>query len=131
MRSNLNMVVVMLVLVLVLVVVQVCTNGLGTCTAGTDLTVCSASLEYQCGTSNLMKQMLLDECGGHASPYHFHAGLAAACEWLWRGGCACGDVRVGSMFVCGRLELRVPVQLVGDRPLSADRCVRVCVVVVV
>ena len=71
--------------------VQVCTNGLGTCTAGTDLTVCGASLEYQCGTSNLIKQMLLDECGGHASPYHFHTGLAA-CEWLWlrRRGFVCG-----------------------------------------
>ena len=55
--------------------VQVCTNGLGTCTAGTDLTVCGASLEYQCGTSNLIKQMLLDQCGGHASPYHYHTGL--------------------------------------------------------
>ena len=30
----------------------------------------------------------------------------------------------GWLVVCGRLEVRVPVQLVGDRSLSADRCVR-------
>jgi hypothetical protein len=86
--------------------VQVCTNGLGTCTSGTDLTVCGASLEYQCGTSNLIKQMLLDECGGHASPYHFHTGLAVPVAW--RGVTAVVAAALvmcvglgSSMFVCG------------------------------
>lgn len=51
---------------------QVCT---GTCVAGTDLTICGASLEYQCGTANVNKAMLLDDCGGHASPYHFHTNM--------------------------------------------------------
>ncbi len=55
---------------------QVCQ---GICDAGTDLTMCGASLEYQCGTSAINKKMLLDDCGGHASPYHYHADLK--CEY--------------------------------------------------
>jgi len=54
---------------------QVCTNGKGSCPAGTDLKVCAAYLERTCGTINLQTSMLLDTCGGHASPYHYHADL--------------------------------------------------------
>ena len=53
---------------------QVCSNGYGSCSAGTDLTMCGAALEYMCGTAYVAKQMLLDQCGGHASPYHYHSG---------------------------------------------------------
>jgi len=109
---------------LVLVLVQVCTNGLGTCTAGTDLTVCGASLEYQCGTSNLIKQMMLDECGGHASPYHFHTGLAAACEWLCLWRCALGQCSCVADLKC---EYPYNSSATGHSQLiGACVCVRCC-----
>jgi hypothetical protein len=55
---------------------QVCSPGL--CTAGTDLDMCSSWLEYQCGTAAVNTKMFLDDCGAHASPYHYHADLSCA-----------------------------------------------------
>lgn len=53
---------------------QVCTGG--TCDGGSDLTVCENQLIYQCGEANVNMDMLMDECGGHANPYHHHTDLA-------------------------------------------------------
>lgn len=55
---------------------QVCA---GTCDAGTDVMVCSQYLQNQCG-STFKPQMFLDQCGGHAQPYHFHTDLA--CNYI-------------------------------------------------
>ena len=55
---------------------QACTRGYGSCPAGVDLPACEAELETECGTRNVNYGMLLDTCGGHASPYHYHEDLA-------------------------------------------------------
>jgi hypothetical protein len=63
---------------------QVCTNGVGTCPAGTDTRMCGALIEKACGTANLKgnttasMHMLLSDCGGHAG-YHNHESIA--CEY--------------------------------------------------
>jgi len=75
---------------------QVCTNGLGTCSAGTDLSVCSAILEKQCGTSALKTQMFLDDCGGHANPYHFHSDLK--CEYNYNSSAGGHSPLIGIML---------------------------------
>lgn len=54
---------------------QACTNGKGSCAAGLDVAICDAELTYECGKENL-RNMLMDSCGGHASPYHYHLDLA-------------------------------------------------------
>lgn len=52
-----------------------CDNGVGSCPAGTDVHMCEAALERTCGTGHLKTQFFMSDCGGHASPYHFHCGL--------------------------------------------------------
>ena len=37
--------------------------------------MCFQHMAYQCG-SGLKTTMGLDDCGGHASPYHYHYDLA-------------------------------------------------------
>jgi len=57
----------------------VCSNNLGSCSAGTDLTVCGNLLSKQCGASAVVSTMFLDDCGAHANPYHYHTDLR--CEY--------------------------------------------------
>ena len=57
---------------------QACDNGKGTCPAGLDVPMCEKALEVMCGKSNVKVGMLMDSCGGHAMPYHFHMDMA--CE---------------------------------------------------
>eukprot|EP00241_Pyramimonas_parkeae_P021176 CAMPEP_0114313302 /NCGR_PEP_ID=MMETSP0059-20121206/21031_1 /TAXON_ID=36894 /ORGANISM="Pyramimonas parkeae, Strain CCMP726" /LENGTH=123 /DNA_ID=CAMNT_0001438025 /DNA_START=498 /DNA_END=865 /DNA_ORIENTATION=+ len=37
-----------------------------------------------CGAADIIKGLFLDECGGHAQPYHYHADLR--CEYTVGGG---------------------------------------------
>jgi len=51
-----------------------CKDGSGTCPAGMDVPTCEANLEYVCGEtgSKPVHELMLDSCGGHAMPYHYH-----------------------------------------------------------
>jgi hypothetical protein len=51
-----------------------CDDGSGTCPAGMDVPTCEASLDYTCGLtgSTPVHSLMLDTCGGHAMPYHYH-----------------------------------------------------------
>jgi hypothetical protein len=51
---------------------QICDGG--TCTSGVDLEVCTAKLQKEC--SSVLYAALPDDCGGHASPYHYHYTMA-------------------------------------------------------
>ena len=61
---------------------QACNNGKGTCSLGWDVGTCRDVLERQCGTGNLSLGVLLDDCGGHASPYHYH--MLMHCEYAYK-----------------------------------------------
>jgi len=52
-----------------------CTNGLGTCPSGMDVPTCQAKLKHECGVDNFKYQVFGDDCGGHATPYHFHTDV--------------------------------------------------------
>merc|ERR1711957_425833 len=51
-----------------------CKDGSGTCPAGMDVPTCESSLDYVCSLtgSNPVHELMLDNCGGHAMPYHYH-----------------------------------------------------------
>jgi len=57
-----------------------CSDGSGTCYAGVDVPTCEASLEITCdaegNASKIVHSLMLDTCGGHATPYHYHNDLA-------------------------------------------------------
>jgi hypothetical protein len=44
-----------------------CTNDFGSCADGTDTAMCTAKLEYDCGTSGLHALSMLSDCGTYAS----------------------------------------------------------------
>eukprot|EP01134_Creolimax_fragrantissima_P008633 CFRG8633T1 len=47
----------------------------GSCEGGVDVPMCAASLDAQC-SGDINEGLLLDPCGGHAQPYHYHENLA-------------------------------------------------------
>eukprot|EP01062_Namystynia_karyoxenos_P033476 TRINITY_DN2463_c0_g1_i8.p1 TRINITY_DN2463_c0_g1~~TRINITY_DN2463_c0_g1_i8.p1 ORF type:complete len:340 (+),score=75.87 TRINITY_DN2463_c0_g1_i8:80-1099(+) len=47
-----------------------------TCSAGMDVPMCEAKVAYDCGAENVRFGLMLDTCGGHALPYHYHNDLA-------------------------------------------------------
>lgn len=62
---------------------QACTNSKGSCAAGIDVVKCAKSLvsgiqdkiTIDCGVSIVKWEMLIDNCGGHADPYHYQTNL--------------------------------------------------------
>lgn len=54
-----------------------CHDGSGKCWAGVDVPTCETSLDLTCnGTDNVNHGLMLDTCGGHALPYHYHNDMA-------------------------------------------------------
>ncbi|XRB18492.1 hypothetical protein RI054_18g83380 [Pseudoscourfieldia marina] len=47
----------------------------GYCPGGMDVGTCEASLFEQCGDGNVLTELFMDSCGGHASPYHYHTDI--------------------------------------------------------
>ena len=100
---------------------QVCTNGIGTCPAGTDTRMCGALQEKICGTANLKgnttasMHMLLSDCGGHAG-YHNHEGLA--CEY---SATATGHSTLIGVLLDGR-GLYGQYESTGTPPANLDAC---------
>ena len=57
-----------------------CLDGTGECYAGLDVPTCEASLDITCdGSSKVAHALMLDTCGGHAVPYHYHNDFACDC----------------------------------------------------
>jgi len=57
-----------------------CTDGSGECPSGMDVPTCEDSLQLQCGgSSKVQHSLMLDTCGGHAMPYHYHQD--SACDY--------------------------------------------------
>eukprot|EP00238_Polyblepharides_amylifera_P014540 CAMPEP_0196598704 /NCGR_PEP_ID=MMETSP1081-20130531/94463_1 /TAXON_ID=36882 /ORGANISM="Pyramimonas amylifera, Strain CCMP720" /LENGTH=588 /DNA_ID=CAMNT_0041924421 /DNA_START=59 /DNA_END=1825 /DNA_ORIENTATION=+ len=55
-----------------------CNNGTGygECAGGLTVVECEAHLQATCEGEDIQYGLFLDDCGGHADPYHFHADLA-------------------------------------------------------
>jgi len=50
-----------------------CSNG-GYVIGGVDVTTAEDALHHACGSPNVETHLFMDECGGHANPYHLHEG---------------------------------------------------------
>ncbi|KAH8086080.1 arogenate dehydratase [Aureococcus anophagefferens] len=50
------------------------TDGTGYCYAGVDVPTCESALDIMCSAtgSKVVHELMLDSCGGHAFPYHYH-----------------------------------------------------------
>ena len=47
----------------------------GYCSPGIDVATCEESLQVLCDQKDILTSLFLDECGGHATPYHHHNEL--------------------------------------------------------
>jgi len=61
-------------------------NGIGGshgyCAGGIDVKTCEEGLLASCGPEETLTELFLDDCGGHANPYHYHADLSCSYgEW--------------------------------------------------
>lgn len=95
---------------------QACTNGLGSCDAGVDLTACDSKLHFECGGANVKHGMLLDDCGGHANPYHYHFDLACDYNKTALGHSALIGIALDGRGIYGQYETS------GTKPTNLDSC---------
>ena len=96
---------------------QACSNSKGTCDPGWDVTTCSLVLEQQCGTAYVKYTMLLDDCGGHASPYHYHERMH--CEYSYLD--SSGHSPLIGFMLDGR-GLYGQWESDGEKPTNLDAC---------
>eukprot|EP01065_Artemidia_motanka_P046857 TRINITY_DN7193_c0_g3_i1.p1 TRINITY_DN7193_c0_g3~~TRINITY_DN7193_c0_g3_i1.p1 ORF type:complete len:240 (+),score=69.48 TRINITY_DN7193_c0_g3_i1:485-1204(+) len=96
---------------------QPCENGrTGTCSGGLDVPTCEKSLGHQCGSANVKYGLMLDTCGGHAMPYHYHKDLA--CDY--NSGAAGHSPLIGiALDGYGIYGLN---EATGTRPSNLDLC---------
>eukprot|EP00873_Tetraselmis_striata_P041442 jgi/Tetstr1/461706/TSEL_000600.t1 len=104
---------------------QACSNGLGDCDAGIDIGTCDRELVAECGaeegvagysSQNPDMYMLMDSCGGHAKPYHFHTDLVCEYDAAASGHSTLAAVALDGRGVYGRYEST------GQLPVDLDAC---------
>ena len=57
---------------------NLCSTGSGGCPKLSDVGNCEAFAEATCGTSNTVVSWFMSDCGGHASPWHYHTSMNCA-----------------------------------------------------
>ena len=84
-----------------------CEDGSGECYAGLDVPTCESSLDITCNTTtNVKHEIMLDSCGGHAMPYHYHNDLK--CDYgVFEIAPSCLHARPSPFLTCLR---RFPLQ---------------------
>eukprot|EP00158_Paraphelidium_tribonemae_P005468 Partr_v1_DN27360_c0_g2_i2_m46699 len=95
---------------------QACTNGKGICDAGLDVVACETTLKQQCGVANFKANMMMDSCGGHARPYHYHLDLACDYDHGSQGHSALIGVALDGRGIYGLYETT------GVKPSNLDKC---------
>lgn len=94
---------------------QACTNNKGSCAPGLDVAICGAHLTYLCGADNV-GNLLMDSCGGHASPYHYHLDLACDYDHTASGHSQLIGVSLDGYGIYGLYEST------GKTPTDLDIC---------
>jgi len=102
---------------------QACSNGLGDCDGGIDIGTCDKELVAECGaeaagwnSQNTDMYMLMDSCGGHANPYHFHTDLVCEYNVEAQGHSTLAAVALDGRGIYGRYETT------GTLPGDLDAC---------
>eukprot|EP00756_Hemistasia_phaeocysticola_P010867 Hpha_TRINITY_DN15056_c0_g3::TRINITY_DN15056_c0_g3_i3::g.126085::m.126085 len=94
-----------------------CKNGAtGVCSGGVDVPTCEASLEKMCGAANVDYGLMLDTCGGHAMPYHYHKDLKCDYDHTAPGHSPLIGIALDGRGVYGLYETSQ------QRPTDLDAC---------
>ena len=103
---------------------DLCNSGNGGCPADSDVLTCQDFAEATCGTSNLVTGWFMSDCGGHASPWHYHVALNCAIlanmTWLSQSKTS-GHSTLAAVTLDGR-GLYGPYESAGTLPTNLDAC---------
>lgn len=100
-----------------------CTDGSGTCYAGVDVPTCEASLDITCGNSSkVVHSLMLDTCGGHAIPYHYHNDLACDYDHTFQGHSPLIGFALDGYGIYGLYESYDETSETQIRPTNLDTC---------
>mmetsp|Transcript_5234 Transcript_5234/g.12588 ORF Transcript_5234/g.12588 Transcript_5234/m.12588 type:complete len:180 (-) Transcript_5234:279-818(-) len=91
---------------------------LGDCEAGVDVATCEDELNKECGDTLNDPTGMLDSCGGHAYPYHYHKGLDCEYTASWQ---AEGHSPVIAAMLDGR-GMYGKWESTGNLPADLDAC---------
>eukprot|EP00756_Hemistasia_phaeocysticola_P065461 Hpha_TRINITY_DN8569_c0_g1::TRINITY_DN8569_c0_g1_i1::g.146629::m.146629 len=94
-----------------------CTNGqTGECAPGIDVPTCEKMLEHACGKANVEYGLMLDTCGGHAMPYHYHLDLKCDYDHTAAGHSPLIGIALDGRGIYGLYEVNQ------NRPTNLDTC---------
>ena len=93
---------------------MLCDNG--QCPPGSDVEFCGFDIERQCGSDGFRSEMLLSDCGGHATPWHYHTALACAYDPTAAGHSSLAAVILDGRGLYGKYEST------GVLPTDLDAC---------
>jgi len=103
---------------------NLCISGAGGCPANSDVDTCQAFAEATCGTSNTKVGFFMGDCGGHASPWHYHTSmnctLASGTTWASQSASA-GHSTLAGVMLDGR-GLYGPYESTSTTPTNLDAC---------
>ena len=88
----------------------------GFCPGGMDVGTCEASLYNSCAAGSVRESLFMDDCGGHANPYHHHTDPACLYDADAEGHSALVGVMLDGRAIFGRHEAT------GAPPADLDAC---------
>lgn len=100
-----------------------CTVSAGASDAGVDVVAAEQEIYYQCtNAGGTTTQMFMDDCGGHAQPYHIHRD--PVCEWnttALNALSSTGHSSLAALMLDGR-GLYGRYETTGTKPTNLDAC---------
>ena len=88
----------------------------GYCPGGIDVGTCEAGLFNSCPSGSVRTNLFMDECGGHANPYHYHTDMVCHYDPDAEGHSGVVGVMLDGRAVYGRHETT------GAAPADLDAC---------
>jgi len=88
----------------------------GYCPGGMDVGTCEAGLYNSCAAGTVRASLFMDDCGGHANPYHHHTDPTCLYDASAEGHSALVGVMLDGRAVFGRNEAS------GAPPADLDAC---------
>jgi hypothetical protein len=88
----------------------------GYCPGGMDVGTCEAGLYNSCPTGSVRDSLFMDDCGGHANPYHHHTDPTCLYDADAEGHSALVGVMLDGRAIFGRNEAT------GALPTDLDAC---------
>eukprot|EP00238_Polyblepharides_amylifera_P009832 CAMPEP_0196580674 /NCGR_PEP_ID=MMETSP1081-20130531/29978_1 /TAXON_ID=36882 /ORGANISM="Pyramimonas amylifera, Strain CCMP720" /LENGTH=428 /DNA_ID=CAMNT_0041900615 /DNA_START=106 /DNA_END=1392 /DNA_ORIENTATION=+ len=88
----------------------------GECLGGLSVEQCDAHLAATCAEGDVLTSLFLDNCGGHANPYHYHADMVCDYDLTTGVHSAATGLGLDGVVIYGKYETGT------SAPLDLDPC---------